>query len=163
MFIRIMKNLKLFHLFLLAIFSLCITNCEERKWNNPFESGQNPGAEIPINEPIVIRARGNIGSEWIELLIDDVTVQTSRVSTVYQDYIYYASDSLANIKVYFSDTNGGDYDVQIDYIKANDVTYQAEKQAINTGVYQNDNCGGSYSEWIHCEGYIDFGTIVLGN
>jgi len=25
----------------------------------------------------------------------------------------------------------------------------------------NDACGTSFSEWITCEGYIDFGTITL--
>jgi hypothetical protein len=26
----------------------------------------------------------------------------------------------------------------------------------NTGVWQNHSCGGSHSEWLHCNGYIEY-------
>ena len=26
-------------------------------------------------------------------------------------------------------------------------------------MYQNGNCGGSYSEWMHCNGYIGFSAF----
>lgn len=111
---------------------------------------------------IAVRARGNTGNESIVLRINDLTVQAWRVTTAYQTYVYNVSSSSQNIKVYFDDAGGPENDVQINYIRANGVTYQAEDQIINTGVWQNNICGGSYSEWIHCEGYIDFGTITLG-
>jgi hypothetical protein len=50
-------------------------------------------------------------------------------------------------------------DVQVDYIQVNGSTRQAEAQSTNTGVYQNSKCGGSYSEWLHCNGYIGFGNV----
>jgi len=84
------------------------------------------------------------------------------VTTTYQSFNYNTSVSSANIKVYFDDAGGGSHDVQIDYIQINGVTYQAENQATNTGVWQNGSCGGSNSEWLHCAGYIDFGTISIG-
>ncbi len=111
---------------------------------------------------IVVRARGNTGNESIELRLNDNTVQTWSVTTTYQNFSYNTSTSSGNIKVYFSDAGGGSNDVQIDYIQTNGVTYQAENQATNTGVWQNSSCGGSFSEWIHCAGYIDFGTISIG-
>jgi hypothetical protein len=111
---------------------------------------------------IVVRARGNTGNESIELQLNDNTVQTWNVTTSYQSFTYTTSSASANIKVYFSDAGGGSNDVQIDYIQVNGQTFQAENQATNTGVWQDGGCGGSYSEWIHCAGYIDFGTRTLG-
>jgi hypothetical protein len=111
---------------------------------------------------ILVRARGNTGSESIELRINDNTVQTWNVTTTYQNFTHNTTTSSGNIKVYFNDAGGGSNDVQIDYIQTNGVTYQAENQATNTGVWQNNSCGGSNSEWIHCAGYIDFGTISVG-
>jgi endo-1,4-beta-xylanase len=58
---------------------------------------------------------------------------------------------------YTNDASGRD--VQIDYITVSGSTRQAESQATNTGVYQNSKCGGSNSEWLHCNGYIGFGNI----
>ncbi|MBN2007766.1 endo-1,4-beta-xylanase [candidate division KSB1 bacterium] len=107
---------------------------------------------------VVVRARGNTGNEAIELRLNDNTVQTWNVSTSYQTFTYITSLTSANIKVYFSDAGGGSNDVQIDYIQVGGTTLQAEDQATNTGVWQNGGCGGSYAEWIHCAGYIDFGT-----
>ena len=57
-------------------------------------------------------------------------------------------------------------DVQIDYVEVDHIVEgvhdptirQAEDQSENTGVWQN-GCGGSYSEWLHCNGCINFGDI----
>jgi hypothetical protein len=57
---------------------------------------------------------------------------------------------------YYNDSSGRD--VQIDYLVVNGSTRQAESQSSNTGVWQNSKCGGSYSEWLHCNGYIGFGN-----
>lgn len=110
---------------------------------------------------ILVRARGETGNESFELRVNDYTVATWNVSTSYQNFAQNVSNTSANVKVYFNDSGGGNNDVQIDYIRTNNVTYQAENQATNTGVWQNSSCGGSYSEWLHCEGYIDFGTLTI--
>lgn len=47
-------------------------------------------------------------------------------------------------------------DIQVDYVVVNGITRQAEQQSNNTAVYQNGKCGGSNSEWMHCNGYIGF-------
>ena len=55
--------------------------------------------------------------------------------------------------------DGGDRDVQVDYIEVNGAIWQAEDQSTNTGVWQDGSCGGSYSEWMHCGGYIGFNPL----
>jgi endo-1,4-beta-xylanase len=47
-------------------------------------------------------------------------------------------------------------DVQVDYVVVQGSTKQAESQSYNSGVWQNGKCGGSYSEWLHCNGCIGF-------
>jgi endo-1,4-beta-xylanase len=55
---------------------------------------------------------------------------------------------------YTNDASGRD--VQVDYVVIQGSTKQAESQSYNTGVYQNSKCGGSYSEWLNCNGCIGF-------
>jgi hypothetical protein len=62
------------------------------------------------------------------------------------------------VNVQFTNDASG-RNVQVDYAVVNGSTRQAESQATNTGVLQNGKCGGSYSEWLHCNGYIGFGNI----
>src|SRR5690606_14639870 len=78
---------------------------------------------------------------------------------------YTASTSMSNRTINTSATGGinveftndaSGRDVQVDYIQVNGSTRQAESQSNNTGVYQNGSCGGSNSEWLHCNGYIGF-------
>lgn len=55
-------------------------------------------------------------------------------------------------------------DLQVDYIIVDGVTYQAEDMEVNTGVWTG-TCGGSFSEWLNCGGYIEFpggvGTVTI--
>lgn len=103
------------------------------------------------NNAIVVRARGTQGSETIELRVNNSTVASWTLTTAYQNY----SDSgNGTVSVHFVNDNGS-RDVQVDYVTIGGTTYQAENQATNTGVWQNA-CGGSYSEWLHCNGYITF-------
>jgi hypothetical protein len=55
---------------------------------------------------------------------------------------------------FFNDASGRD--VQVDWIAVPSGTWQAESQSYNTGVWQNNTCGGSNSEWMHCNGAIGF-------
>ncbi len=101
---------------------------------------------------VTIRARGTQGSEQIQLVANGSTVNSWTLSTTYQDYTATASGS---IEVHFVNDSGSP-DVQIDYAQIGGTTYQAEDQSTNTGVWQNSSCGGSNSEWLHCNGYIAF-------
>jgi GH35 family endo-1,4-beta-xylanase len=95
------------------------------------------------------------------LRIDNTNVATWTMTTSYQDYT--ASTNLTgSITVAFTnDTTGRD--VQVDYITVNGQTRQAEAQSYNTALYANNSCGGGgFSEWMHCNGVIGFGTVTGG-
>jgi hypothetical protein len=66
------------------------------------------------------------------------------------------------INVEFTNDASG-RDVQVDYITVNGSTRQAENQQYNTAAYANGQCGGgSYTEWMHCNGVIGFGNVSSG-
>lgn len=111
---------------------------------------------------VAVRARGTTGSESISLRIDDEDVATWTLTTSFQDYT--ASTNLTGaITVAFTNDDGADRDVQVDYIVVNGETRQAENQSYNTGFYANGSCGGGgYSEWMHCTGEIGFGNVDGG-
>jgi aryl-phospho-beta-D-glucosidase BglC (GH1 family) len=102
---------------------------------------------------IVVRARGAVGGEKIELRANGSTIATWILTTTYTSYTASGSGSVA---VYFTN-DSGNLDAQIDYITIGGTTYQSENQATNTGVWTG-TCGGSYSEWLHCNGYISYTT-----
>lgn len=115
---------------------------------------------IPIQRDIEIRAKGTAGSEKIRLIVNDKIVDTWTLTTSMKKY--YSSTPLAGkIKVeFFNDANGRD--VQLDYLSVNGITRQAESQPVNTAAYQNGKCGGSgggKTEWMKCNGYIDFRNL----
>lgn len=111
---------------------------------------------------IAVRARGTTGSESLSLRVDNTNVATWTLTTSYQDYT--ASTSLTGaITVAFTNDDNGSRDVQVDYIVVNGQTRQAEQQSSNTGFYTNGSCGGGgFSEWLHCNGAIAFGTVSGG-
>jgi hypothetical protein len=109
---------------------------------------------------IVVRARGTEGGEHIYVSVDGSQIADFDLSTSYQNYSASTNNS-GDINVCF-DNDGGDRDVQIDYVTVNGSTRQAEDQSYNTGVWQNDGCGGEYSEMLHCDGCIGFGDVAGG-
>lgn len=106
----------------------------------------------PPSGNITIRARGVQGGEQIQLLAGGNVAGTWTLTTGFANY---TAQGTGDVQVYFINDNGS-FDVQIDYVMIDGVTLQAEDQAVNTGVWSG-TCGGSYSEWLHCNGYIDFG------
>jgi endo-1,4-beta-xylanase len=110
---------------------------------------------------IVVRARGVAGSEHIYVTVGGSQIGNWTVSTSYQNYSA-STNNTGDINVCFDNDDGENRDVQIDYITVNGSTRQAEDQSSNTGVWQDGSCGGSYSEWLHCEGCIGFGSVSGG-
>ena len=108
---------------------------------------------------MIVRARGVVGGEQLQLMIDGVVTETWTLSTNMNNYTYSGSVAGKNVQLRFSNDTGGSFDVKVDYLQIDGQTYQAEAQASNTGVWQNGSCGGSYSDWLHCNGAIDFGTF----
>ena len=109
------------------------------------------------SKTIVVRARGTAGGESISLRVNNQTVQNWTLGTSMQNYT--ATTSLSGgITVHFTN-DGGNRDVQVDYIQVNGSTRQSESQTYNTGLYANGSCGGgSNSEWMHCNGAIGYGN-----
>jgi hypothetical protein len=93
----------------------------------------------------------------IQLRVNNTTIATWTLTTSMANYTVITS-STGSITLYFTNDASG-RDVQCDYIQVNASTRQAEAQSVNTAVYQNGKCGGSYSEWMHCNGYIGFGNL----
>lgn len=108
---------------------------------------------------ITVHARGTTGSESITLRVGGTDVQSWTLSTSMMDYSV-ETDLGGDIHVAFTNDNDGDADVEIDYVIVGGVTRQAEDQSENTGAWGNNECGGgSNSEWLHCNGYINFGSV----
>jgi O-glycosyl hydrolase len=116
----------------------------------------------PIDEggsnKIDVRMRGVVGDESVSLQVGGNTLKTWKVDTSMTTYSH-ATDASGEIRVAFTNDNGK-RDVQIDYIVVNGERRQAEDQNDNSGVWGNGSCGGgSYSEWLHCNGSIGFGDV----
>lgn len=110
---------------------------------------------------IVVRARGTNGSEHINLRVNNQTIANWTLSTSYQNYTASTSSSGGTIVQFDNDASGRD--VQVDYIQVNGSTRQSENQSYNTGVWQDGSCGGSNSEWLHCNGSIGYGDVGGGS
>jgi xyloglucan-specific exo-beta-1,4-glucanase len=102
---------------------------------------------------IIVRARATTSDASISLKVNNSTVGTWTLTTTLANYS--VTTTSGAVSVHFTN-DGGTRDVQIDYVTIGGVTYQAEIQPTNTGVWQNSTCGGSNSEWLHCNGYINF-------
>ena len=118
------------------------------------------GATPSPNHPITIRARGNNGGEHIDLLINGQAVNGGwTLGTTFQEYSATVTGD-GDIRVEY-DNDGGLKDVVIDWVKVDAQTpRQAENMQYNTGFFANGRCGGgSYSEWMQCNGVIGFGKV----
>ncbi|MEJ2567669.1 MAG: glycoside hydrolase family 11 protein [candidate division WOR-3 bacterium] len=119
-------------------------------------SGGGGGGSVPI----VVRARGTSGNESIDVRVGGNTITTWTLGTGMANWETSTQYS-GGLTVCF--TNDGDNrDVQIDYVVVNGQTRQSENQSYNTGVWQDGSCGGSNSEWLHCNGCIGYGDVSGG-
>ena len=110
---------------------------------------------------IVVRAKGANGTEHIKVTVGGAQAGQWTLTAAYSNYSCTTTGTGAISVDFDNDATGRD--VQIDYITVDGVTRQAEAQSVNTGVYQNSQCGGSMSEFLHCNGYIAFGDVGSGN
>lgn len=116
----------------------------------------------PPNEGnYIIRAKGTSGEEQLQLSIGGTPIQTINVTTNFQEYSI-SSDITGTPRItYVNDSFSRD--AEIDWLQVNGETLQAENQPTNTSVYQNGSCGGSFSQEMHCPGYIDFTNSNINN
>lgn len=122
-------------------------------------SASSSSVQTGARNAITVRALGTTGTESITLRVGGTVVQTWTLSTVMANYTTETA-LVGDVVVAFTNDDGGNADVRIDYVNVNGVTRQAEDQAENTGAWGNNRCGGGApSEWLHCEGYINFGSV----
>jgi len=104
-----------------------------------------------------LRARSTDGQGRVNLRVNNGTIATFTLGTSMGNYTA-SSTSRGGITVEFTN-DASNRDVQVDFLTVNGSTRQAESQSANTALYANGRCGGgSYSEWMHCNGYIGFGN-----
>jgi endo-1,4-beta-xylanase len=97
-----------------------------------------------------------IGEHWkpnAYLLGSKTTAGTYTTGTAFQDYTVSGTGKV-QVHLTNDDTNNS-HDLEVDYVIIDGITYQAEDMALNTGVWSG-TCGGSYSQWLNCNGYIEF-------
>lgn len=123
-------------------------------------SGDDGGNTGSGDNTVVVRARGESGSEEINVRVDEQTVGTFTLSTNYQTYTVNTNLTGTVDVEFYNDASGRD--VQVDYAEVNGETRQAEDQQTNTAAYDGSCGGGSYTEWMHCNGIIEFGTLSGG-
>ena len=122
-------------------------------------TGGGGGGGSGGSKTITVRARGTAGGEAISLKVNNATVASWTLTTSMANYTATTSASGGSVVEFTND--GGNRDVQVDYLSVNGQVRQAEDQTYNTGVYQNGQCGGGNgrSEWLHCNGAIGFGNL----
>lgn len=124
-------------------------------WSSAVDVCEAPGSSTT---KIEARVRGRDGSERLRLQINGSTVATwSNLSTSWatRRFDYTGSVSWSDVRIRF-DNDNGNRDAYVDWVELDDVRRQAEDQSTNTGVWQNGSCGGSFSQNLHCNGYIQF-------
>ncbi len=119
--------------------------------------------EIESGSPdsILVRARGTSGSEQIRVTVGGFEVDRFTLSTSWAEYPVY-TNLLGGVNVEFlNDANNRDVD--LDWVRFNGVTRQAENQSYNTATYANGSCGGGTGNMMHCNGIIGFGDYIGSN
>ncbi|MBX2858659.1 MAG: glycoside hydrolase family 11 protein [Cellvibrionaceae bacterium] len=122
-------------------------------------SSSSGGSEYPVGVelPLRLRARSTDGQGVVNFKVGSNTVATWTLSSTMSDYSISLWSSRGEMVIeYANDAQGRD--VEIDYLSVGGSLRQAENQANNTAVYQNGSCGGSNSQWMHCNGIISFGN-----
>ena len=124
-------------------------------------SSSSSSSSTSGNNTLVVRARGANGDENITLTVGGNTVQSWVLTSSMANYTA-STNATGSVQVEFTN-DGTDRDVQIDYVQVNGQVRQAEDQTENTGVWANEACGGAgNSEWLHCDGFISFGSVSGG-
>jgi hypothetical protein len=109
---------------------------------------------------ITVRGRSTDGNGRIDVNVGGNTITSWTLGTGMADWNTSTQYSGGLNVCFTNDTT--DRDIQIDYVRVGGETRQSENQSYNTGVWQNDSCGGSYSEWLHCNGCIGYGDVSGG-
>jgi hypothetical protein len=134
---------------------------------NGFISYATPTDGTGGGSSIEILAAGKAGTEMVQLLIDDVVVETfadvggdfANGVFVTLSYEHDAPVAAGSIKVAFSNNEGATRDLRVDAIVVDGARVEAET-TYSSGHWNDANgCGPGFesSEVLHCNGYFDFG------
>ncbi|MEM6697150.1 MAG: Ig-like domain-containing protein [Bacteroidota bacterium] len=119
-------------------------------------SSSNSGGDL------IIRAKGDTGEETMELQVNDVTVGGWNLTAAWADYTYSGYTGTNDIKVVHTNdgpsSNGGDKNMQADYIQVGGVTYETNQTAVLGG-----GCGDLNTEYLWCNNtYFLYSNISAG-
>lgn len=113
------------------------------------------GSGLASARNFTVRARGTSNGAKIQLRINNLVVNTWTLSTTMNTYSF-TSSAAGTVRIQFTN-DATNRDVQVDYLQVNSNLFQSENQSINTAYYANGRCGGgSNSEMMHCNGYIEY-------
>jgi hypothetical protein len=133
-------------------------------WNGsitPAKVQVTVGAAASQAKIVTFSALGSTGTEQLELLVGGKPLQNFALTKSFQTYslpVYGSGD----VNVEFLNDDGlasGGRDVRLDYIAVDGVKRETEAVAVNPATYKNGTCGGSYSEWLNCNGAVNFGPV----
>ncbi|HEY7885936.1 MAG TPA: glycoside hydrolase family 11 protein [Cellvibrionaceae bacterium] len=108
---------------------------------------------------LVIRAVGTSGNEQLRVNVGGSAVETLNLSTSWQDYTV-NTNATGDINVELFNDQGQGYEARIDYMLVNGDTRYAADQSYNTSAWDGECGGGSYTQWMHCDGMIGFGDMT---
>jgi hypothetical protein len=108
---------------------------------------------------LTVKARGTSGEESIKLQVNGQTIKAWTLSTTMTNYTF--STKLAGDVTVLFDNDDVGRDVQVESLTVNNQVRMATDQVNNTGAFQNNACGGGSgrSQWLHCNGAINFGNL----
>ncbi len=139
------------------------TDQEGNKRQYPLDAGAYAFSSGDDSGNVTVRARGTSGSEQIEVRYNDQRIgERITLSTSYEEYNVQVDNANGNFKVAFVN-DAEDRNIYIDWLQVGTTRRQAESRATNTGAWANGECGGgTRTEVLQCNGYIDFGTMSSG-
>ncbi len=141
-----------------------------------FFGGSSPElslSDAAEHDDVLIRARGSVGAEKIQLRINGNVMSDWRLSKDWRSFIYKPPSpvTINDLRVHFindQQSSQGDYNVNIDFIKVNGKRYDSEHSStISKGTWKRSSgCaqGRKSSQWLHCNGWMRYnvpvGTVV---
>ncbi len=112
--------------------------------------------DFPVTGNVVkVRARGNQGTESVNLTVNGSPVASWSTNTSHQSYTYLSTSPVESVQVGHSSGNWPNA-VIVDYIEVNGVKYESENAStFSVGSWDSVNgCAEGYkrSEWLSCNG-----------
>ena len=126
--------------------------------DNGGSTGGSTGGSSGGSCTLTLRARSTDGQGAVRLVVGGNTVGdwTFGTSMSTRSVTLWSSKGDCYVEFY-NDASGRD--MQIDYLQVCGSTRQAENQSYNTAAWDGECGGGSYTEWMHCNGILGFGSV----